>query len=441
MRAAMAEQDTFDKRIKRNIYGKPQSILVVFPAGLSDIAHDEARFILDNLWFQNKFHSEITVLRNALRIDKIHMFAVVELLMRGQCFTDIRLIVSEGKAANMPAFEKQCEKVAWDFYLTQKMSLRVKVDVGASPALHEGAMKEMLVQGLADKVAGIVAGEDAEETTTLYIDAYKYHAIMSLSLAGASLYKRGYRSVLSKSAPLREDIAACTILKAMQFGAENNDDFVTDSLLVPFSGTGTFLIEYLIANYLFAPVLFDRTYALQAMPLFRGDNFKFLFKQARENCSIAQLVPANFYCVDNAEAANIALSENIESFKRAVVAQELSCNGLGDSQIIHEENFLQADMEAVFANLPGNIFIPLNPPYGIRLGKTNDTEKLYKQIGAQIKVLMQLAKKRKTHVSGFILCPSEESWSEFCKTLTGATIDTYHLTQGGLDIRVAQFYS
>lgn len=436
----MTEQENLEKKIKRNIYGKPQSILVIFPPGLSGIARDEAEYILENLWFQNKFKSEITVLKNSIRIDQIHMFAVIELLMRGQCFTDIRLIVSEGKAANMPAFEKRCEELPWEFYLTRAMSLRMKVDVGVSPYLHEGAMKELLTQGLRRKVSEIVAGENAEETTTLYVDVYKYHSIMSISLAGAPLYKRGFRSVLSNSAPLREDIAACCIQQAVGFGMENNKEFELDSLFVPFSGTGTFLFEYWMTCYQFAPVLFERTYAVQEMPLFRSDNFNYLLKKAREHCLIGKLTPANYYCVDNAESANEALLKNIESFKLAVEKNQLDWNGTEESKWAHDDDFLKMDIAAALADLPGNIFMPINPPYGLRFGKSNDTVTLYKQIALQVNALAGLLKKRKNHVTGFVLCPSEESWSSFCKTLSGAAIDTYHLTQGGLDIRVAQFY-
>ena len=110
------------------------------------------------------------------------------------------------------------------------------------------------------------------------------------------------------------------------------------------------------------------------------------------------------------------------------------------SQCSIQGDFLKMDVATTFTDLPGNIFIPINPPYGIRLGNTSDTLMQYKQIARQVNTLSGLAKKRSNHVVGFILCPSEETWSGFCKTLTKATIDTYHLTQGGLDIRVAQFY-
>lgn len=432
----MTIKDNVEKQIKRNIYGKPQSILVVFPPGLVNAARDEAQYILDHLWFQNKFTSEISIVKNALRIDQIHMSAVMELMMRGQCFSDIRLIISEGKAAKMESFERRCEDLPWDYFLSRKMSLKIKVDVGVSPALHEGGIKEMLTEGLSSIVADIVSGEGSEETTTLYVDAYKYHVIMSISLAGSPLFKRGYRTVLSKSAPLREDIAASCIQSALQFGIEHQ--FTADSVCIPFSGTGTFLIEYWMTHYQFAPVLFDRAYAIQSMPLFRADTFNYLHKKAREHCAIDKLSLEKYACIDNDKSANDSLLKNIDNFKCAVEKNQF--NWPDANVMVQDSDFLTIDAAAVMEKLTGNIFLPLNPPYGIRLEKSNDVVARYKKIAEQMNALAGLAKKRKTHLAGFVLCPSEEAWSSFCKTLKGAVMTTYHMTQGGLDIRVAQFY-
>jgi 23S rRNA G2445 N2-methylase RlmL len=195
----------------------------------------------------------------------------------------------------------------------------------------------------------------------------------------------------------------------------------------------------LIACYQFAPALFQRDYAIQAMPIFKSENFKFLLKKARENCSIEKMLPANFYCIDNAEPANKALLKNIENFNKAVEFIQLEWTGSLHSNWCAKDDFLNMDVAALYPELTGNIFIPINPPYGIRLGKNEDTVKLYKQIAKQVNALSALTKKHGKQVAGFILCPGEDAWSAFCKTLSKAKIETYHITQGGLDIRVAQF--
>lgn len=428
----MAEQANIDKKIKRAIYARPQSVLIIFPPGLADAARVEAESILGDIWFSNKFTSKISLLKNAIRIDEIHMFAVMELMLRGKCFSDIRLILNESYMQNMQAAEKICRDVQWDYYLAPELRFRVKVDVALSPALHEGALKELLQE--------IIGGSEDEGSALLHLDVYKYRSIMSLSLAGEPLYKRGYKSMLSKSAPLREDIAAACIQHALQFGLKQNAGFVSDILLLPFSGTGTFLIEYLSARYMVSPALFDRAYSLEQMPLFRADTFNHLRKQAKEHCKISQSASKNYLAIDHAAEANEAMCDAIHAFAKAMQEHQLVWSGVNESQCPQLADFLKLDMQKIHAELDGNVFMPMNPPYGIRLCKKNDTVDFYKQIAHQVNAVSEMANSRDKHVLGLILCPSEDAWSAFCKTLKNATMNTYHINQGGLDIRVAEFY-
>jgi hypothetical protein len=86
------------------------------------------------------------------------------------------------------------------------------------------------------------------------------------------------------------------------------------------------------------------------------------------------------------------------------------------------------------------VFIPLNPPYGIRLGQSAGTTALYKQISQKMNAIAsQVARGRKS-VAGLILCPSEAAWTAFCRGVVGAEMETYHFTQGGLDIRVCNVF-
>jgi 23S rRNA G2445 N2-methylase RlmL len=432
-----------EKKIKKNIYGKPQSIKAIFPPGLGEAALDEIKSILDHLWFEHKYTSEFSLLKNAIRIDNIHLFTVTELLMRNQCLSDIRLIIFEGKADSRFAFEKKCGDINWNFYLNKNMSVKIKVDSVASRAFHESGLREILSKIVEENVAEIVSGENTHETTVIYADLYQDRLTVSISLAGDSLYKRGYRGTLSASAPLREDAASSCILKSLQFAKKFNPDFIPDSIVVPFSGTGTFVFEYLLSHFKVSPVLLPRVYALQQMPLFRRENFNFLLKKAKEYCLLSE-VSANhihFYCIDNSDNANKSLLENMQFFKEAMVKNDFAFEVpiLSSSS----ENFFQVDIAKIISETGksmGNIFMPLNPPYGIRFGKNLDSITLYKNIASQINETSNLIKKEKKHLLGFILCPNEETWSAFSRALTDAQNQTYHFTQGGIDIRVCQFF-
>jgi putative N6-adenine-specific DNA methylase len=425
--------ENLEKKIKKNIYGKPQAIKVISPPGLGETALDEIQSILSSLWFPQKYISELSILKNAIRIDNIHLFAVTELLMRSQCLSDIRLIIFEGKTSGKFAFEKKCREVNWNFYLNKSMTLKIKVDSVASRAFHETGLKEIITDIIQDQVHAVVTGENTHETTCIYADLYKDRLSLSISLAGDPLYKRGYRGTLSASAPLREDAAACCIRKSFKFAKKINANFIPDRVLIPFSGTGTFAFEYLQSCFNFAPVLFAREYALQAMPLFRPENFNFLLKKAKENC----VFPAvRIECIDTSESANLALRENIGSFRAAMVRNGFSFVDELFSVSLNDFIKIDGDRSAAF----GNVFIPLNPPYGMRLGKNADSVVLYKNIAGKINEISKILKAERKSLLGFVLCPNEEVWSAFCRNLSHAEIETYHFTQGGLDIRVCQFF-
>lgn len=438
----MIVEENLERKIKKNIYGKSQIARVIFPAGFGATALDETKQILSDLWFPQKFNSVCSLLKSEIRIENIHMFSLTEILMRNQCLTDIRLVIFEGKAVGKEAFEKHCKSMNWNFYLNTNMSIKIKVDSVASKAFHETGLKEILSKIVKEHVSEIVSGENTEETTCLFADLYKDKLTLSISIAGDLLYKRGYRGKLSASAPLREDYAASCIQKAFQFAEKVNSNFSADSLFIPFSGTGTFAFEYLHNKYKLAPALSNRKFALQKMPLYRQENFLFLIKKAKENSLFNQNNNLNILCIDNSKNANDAFLENANNFKNTLTSNEFILpNNLFNSDrksFLMNENFLKLDFSKL--NLAENLFIPLNPPYGIRIGSNSDSAILYKNIASKLNEISKITKKSQKNILGFILCPTEDSWSAFSRNLTHTEIETYHFTQGGMDIRVCQFY-
>lgn len=425
------------RKIKKNLYGKPQSIQVIVPPGFSETALLEMKSILNNLWFKQKYTSEFTLSKNTLCIRQIHLFAITELLMRSRTISDIRLIIFEGSAAGKENFRKKCLGIHWDYFLDKNISLKIKVNSVASRAFHESGLKEILSEILKHDVADIVSGENTNETTSLYVDLYKDRLTISISLAGEPLYKRGYRQMLAASAPLREDAAFCCLDRALQFAKKIDPAYSPDTILIPFAGTGTFAFEYLQSYFNFSPVLFSRDYALKKMPFFKSENFNFLLKKAAEHFSIS-VDNIHLTCIDNSNNAIRALVENIKNFKKFFEKYqanfpEIKCL---------EKDFFSLEVEKLIANHNPkfhSIFIPLNPPYGIRIGKNLNSVNFYKKIATKINEIAQLAQNTGIKLSGFILCPDEKTWSSFCKHIKKMSLETYHFNQGGMDIRVCQF--
>jgi 23S rRNA G2445 N2-methylase RlmL len=439
--ACKTTQQSLFKRIKKHLYGKPQAVKIIFPAGFSEVAYNEIEGILNNPWLPQKVRGEITnTNNNEIFIYNIHLSSIIELLLRSIHLTDIRLILLQTKISNKFEFEKKCMAISWEYYLNKSMTLKIKVNSVASRAFHETALKGILHEIVDDYVNNIITGEKTTATTGLYAELYKDKLTLSISLAGELLYKRGYRGTLSASAPLREDIATCLIHNSLEFTKKNNANFNPNTIAIPFSGTGTFAFEYLQYYSHISSILFGRQFALQKMTFFREETFNFLIKKYKSllKSGNQNLSQPTIICIDSSKKANLALQDNISSFNHFMKKNELQCI----HPILQESDFLKMNLPSItdLKNVTGDVFIPLNPPYGIRLGKSADTINLYKNIAFKVCELAELAKKQNHHLSGFILCPNEETWSVFIKNLKKSMRSTYHFTQGGLDIRVCQFY-
>lgn len=406
--------------IKKHIYSKAQVAKIIFPPGFGDIALQEVQSILDNLWIAKKFTGKMALLKNEIQIRSIYFNAIVELLLRNHCFTDVRLVIFKETVIGKKAFAKICREINWDYYLNKKMTVKVKVNSIASQAFHETGLKEILTSIIDPYVQCVVTGEEIDVTTQLYVEFYKNKLTISVSLAGQPLYKRGYREQLSKSAPLREDVAACAIQKAILFAKQEDPSFIAHTILIPFSGTGTLAFEYFQLN----PVFFERLLALESMPLFKQTHFDLLVNKVKE---IGVFIDKNsqIICIDSSMEAVKACEKNYAAFKKALPS-------LPDIVTIRQGDFFSINPN----EFNGNIFMSLNPPYGIRLRKDFDVTVFYKKIALKIREIARKAKQ----VTGFILCPTEESWSAFLSQLKDTKVDTYHMTQGGLDIRVCQFW-
>jgi hypothetical protein len=82
------------------------------------------------------------------------------------------------------------------------------------------------------------------------------------------------------------------------------------------------------------------------------------------------------------------------------------------------------------------VLLPLHPPYGLRLARDQDTDALYSRLGRQVRTWASDAT-----LIGFCLCPTESSWRAFRNGLEGFRLETSHITQGGLDVRLCCFAS
>lgn len=192
----------------------------------------------------------------------------------------------------------------------------------------------------------------------LRVSAYKDSIFIGLDTSGESLHKRGYRRYTVK-APITETLAAALIMLT---------PWRRDRILVdPFCGSGTFLIEAAMMAADIAPGM-ERDFTATGW---------------------TELVPRSYWMEaydearDRAEAiSRKGLSEvmDLQGFdidEEALYAARHNAELAGVSELIH---FQKRDIREL-SHPKRYGFIITNPPYGERIGETEELPDIYRSLG------------------------------------------------------------
>ncbi len=193
-----------------------------------------------------------------------------------------------------------------------------------------------------------------------YID--KGDCTLYLDLSGEPLHIRGYRQQ-SGAAPLKENLAAAILLRAHwpELAKQGRP------LIDPLCGSATLLLEaaYIAAGM--APGLLRSYFGFMNWKLHDADIWNRLAEDARNSIDINSLP----------ELIGIE-----KSFKVAGIARE-NVQAAGYEGKI---DIRQADSVDVISELPGpGGLIVTNPPYGKRIGQTEELKRLYLDLGKKLK--------------------------------------------------------
>jgi putative N6-adenine-specific DNA methylase len=172
-------------------------------------------------------------------------------------------------------------------------------------------------------------------------------ATLSIDTTGASLHKRGYRTLVGQ-APLKETLAAAMVMLSFWKPGRR--------LLDPFCGSGTIAIEAALIGRQIAPGL-SREFTAESWPQ----------------------IPASLWAAARQEARDLVQPD----FEPGIVATDIDPNVLrlarrhaqqaGVASLIH---FQQQPFQQLASRDKHGILIT-NPPYGQRLGDAQQTEELY----------------------------------------------------------------
>lgn len=410
--------------------------IITFPAGFAKEALNEIDSILAHLWLKKNKKPLANIEKNSILITNIHIDSIFEIIFRCPGITDIKLVISQSHVKNKSNLKTLCDSIPWSDFVDENFPIKIKVNSVASSLFHEGAIKEVV---LSSKLSALIersklpptsGATDSHLCNHLFFGLYKNNLTICVSLAGQEIYKRNYKKVMSASAPLREDIAHFCLKKCLQ-------NKKVSTLYVPFGGTGTFIFEYLILLLKLPNNFFGRKFIFESTSIFKEKTIQFIKKKSIHELEQSKIDLNKIIYSDNAANVQEKFNENLYYFMDKVKDKVLLPSFLVDSRI---ENFLKLDVSSLKSAVEGEVvFMPLNPPYGFRQQSKVDSVQFYSKIIQKIQELGGQLALNNVNLHGFILCPSEETWSVAMNKIHSKSKETFHFTQGGIHIRVVLF--
>jgi 23S rRNA (guanine2445-N2)-methyltransferase / 23S rRNA (guanine2069-N7)-methyltransferase len=187
-------------------------------------------------------------------------------------------------------------------------------------------------------------------------------AIVSIDLSGESLHKRGYR-VTSTAAPLKEHLASAILLSS-EWPRLAKQGW---GLIDPMCGSGTFLIE-------------SAMIAADIAPGNLREYFGFLYWKQHDKEAWLRL-KAEAERRRHSGLSRLPVIVGGDTDQRAVNAARDNIKEAGLADRIQVEQRELLDWPALANDLPKSGMIVCNPPYGERIGQTEDLHYLYESLG------------------------------------------------------------
>lgn len=429
-----------ERLFRRQLLGREQRARVYAAPGIEGALARELELLLPSCLTPSKREPRLRLERQGVSIEGASYRTLLELTMRLNTAHDLTLLLEEGRVRNRLELDRFLERPPWELFFHAGDTTSLRVDSEASALYHKGLVRERAAERLARCGVSLLPAGDSPHRLSLLIS----HDVarLEISLAGAPLWRRGYRGSTNAVAPLREDLAAGAIRLALA-EASNREASASPALLLPFAGSGTLLFEYLLAYFTIPPFIFRESYAFENFACGAPPSVSWVKGKLREELSarLRGAPPALACLVERSAPAATAAAANLEAFS-AKIALALDSAGRAEPLPLELEQITSDAFARPWRKwLPAEItsvFLPLNPPYGLRLA-TRSQQELFRRIGRSCRELaVELSP---GGLAGFILCPSESSWRVFRREIGGAVGVTSHIMHGGRDIRLCRFAS
>jgi len=271
-----------------------------------------------------------------------------------RCADRVLIQVGRFEARNFGELFDRTYALDWQGWIGPAAAFPVLGRSVASGLSSVPACQRIVKKALVEKLRAahkVEALDESGPTCTVEVALLKDVATLTIDTTGASLHKRGYRTLVGQ-APLKETLAAGLVL--LSFWKPDRP------LIDPFCGSGTIPIEAALIGRNVAPGL-GRNFAAEAWPL-PGEP---LWRQARQEArdkAVTNDLPIRIIGTDiDAEGIRLA---------------RFHAERAGAAGQIH---FQRRSFKELTSNREYGCVI-CNPPYGLRLGEEEHVRELYRSL-------------------------------------------------------------
>ena len=454
----MREISAFEKRVKRQVIGKPHRFQAIVPLGFEQTLVHELCSILKS--DDSAEASDTNFLPHVSGDGKVEFTAKITDAWKTVAYSRIAnrilMLLADFKAENFRELEKKANEITWELYLAQK-GVHIHVSCKHSRLYHSDAIAERLqkvIEGSFSKGGSLPPApvspnnakskvdnkfpEPAEGSETsatpsprgsapntppqnLFVTLIDDRCTIWLDLVGEELYRRGHERFVN-DAPLKETIAAGMILESIEIlrlrathgvypeqSRRAQDDTVPITLIDPMAGSGTFSLE---AAYMASSLIpgICRDFALKHQPAFKEATWNFLTRRENgqsptdERLEVAAATIAKIVTSDISERSIEIIKHNIECSPLASIAPSENSPTIAP-QLRDFFSYTAKDIaDTCGESAP---IIVLNPPYGKRLDF--DAPKLYTKIGRHLAKLASELKPLGKQITVAILAPKDDT--------------------------------
>ena len=453
------KSSALEKRLKRQVIGKPHRFQAVVPLGFEQALVHELYSILK--CEEAVEAPDTNSLPHASGDGKVEFTAKITDAWKAVAYSRVanRILMhlADFKAENFRELEKKAAEIPWELYLAQK-GVHIHVTCKHSRLYHSDAVAERLYKIL--KGAGVgqksqllgsvmparkrsvatlalcscpLAPADTASATpsvggqhlgacslvrmatkvgtprnsppqNIFVTLIDDRCTLWLDLAGEELYRRGHERFVN-DAPLKETIAAGMIFEAIEAAASSQ----SITLIDPMAGSGTFSLEAAyMANRLIPGIC--RDFALKHQPAFKEATWNFLTRRENgqgptdERREVAAATITKIVTSDISERAIEIIRHNVDCSPLAGIAPNENSPTI-TPQIRDLFSYTAKDIADTCGET--NPIIVLNPPYGKRLDF--DAPKLYTKIGHHLATLASGLKQLGKSLTVAILAPKDDT--------------------------------